>query len=291
MRLVIDLLWLPVILRHAVNHRLRLLDRLLLVDWCPQNLILSNWGSGERLGNRGNKLWLNQSLSDWFIGLLHHLEVMLVFVIFLGLLHVHSMLILEFVLMLNDCLLSLQVVFMFLLHFPLMFFLSLSCQFLLLFEVSRLIGLFIMFNMFRVLLVLLFQVSVDLFLEEGHVLLDSLLYLLVDQVGNSIPQVVRDLIQFVLVWALLVIGLLFQLVQFFLWCNRYWLWNYLWDLWYWNVDLWWWSHDDWLLNVLLLLFKFSQLSFSLFNILFRIIDVVILSVQIIQKSLVVNYML
>ena len=88
--------------------------------------------------------------------------------------------------MVNDCLLSLQVVFMFLLHFPLVLFLSPAGELLLLLEVSGLVCLFVMFNMFGVLLVLLLEVSVHLLPQEGHVLLHSLLHLLVDQEGDSV---------------------------------------------------------------------------------------------------------
>lgn len=107
---------------------------------------------------------------------------------------------------------------MFLLHFPLVLFLSPAGELLLLLEVSGLVCLFVMFNMFGVLLVLLLEVSVHLLPQEGHVLLHSLLHLLVDQEGDSVSQVVRNLIEFVLVWTLLIVSLLFQLIQFFLWC-------------------------------------------------------------------------
>lgn len=182
--------------------------------------------------------------------------------------------------MVNDGLLSLQVFFMFILHFSLMFFLSLSSQLLLLFEILWLIRLFVMFNMFGVLFVLLFEISVDFFSKQSHVLLHSLLYFLVDQEWHSISQVVRNLIELILIWTFLVVGLLFQLVQFFLWgwlnnrsLNEFWRLVRHW------LNLWWWGHDDRLLNVLLLLLLYlGQLSFSLLNLWLCLTDVVILSI-------------
>lgn len=202
------------------------------------------------------------------------------------------MLIFQFVLMVNDGLLSLQVLFMFILHFSLMFFLSLSSQLLLLFEILRLTGLFVMFNMFGVLFVLLFEISVDFFSKQSHVLLHSLLYFLVDQEWHSISQVVRNLFELVLIWTFLVVGLLFQLVQFFLWG---WLNNWLLNSWrlisHW-LNLWWWSYNDLLLNVSsLLLFKFSQLSFGLLNLGLCLVEVIILSIQVVKQFLVVDNML
>lgn len=161
--LIINLLRHSIILWNWISHRLSILCRFLLIKWLSQYLILSYRRSTERLRNRCHKFWLNQSLCDRLVCLLKHLKVMLVFIIFLSLLHVYSMLFLQFILMINDCLLSLQVVFMFLLHFSLMFFLSLPGELLLLLKVSRLISLFVMFNMFGVLFVLLLQISVNFF--------------------------------------------------------------------------------------------------------------------------------
>lgn len=195
--------------------------------------------------------------------------------------------------MVNDGLLSLQVFFMFILHFSLMFFLSLSSQLLLLFEILWLIRLFVMFNMFGVLFVLLFEISVDFFSKQSHVLLHSLLYFLVDQEWHSISQVVRNLIELILIWTFLVVGLLFQLVQFFLWgwLNNRSL-NEFWRLVRYWFNLWWWGHDDRLLNVLLLLLLYlGQLSFSLLNLGLCLTDVVILSIQIVIQFLMVDNML
>ena len=145
-----------------------------------------------------------------------------------------------------------------------------------------------------VLIDLIIQISMDLFSEKSHMLLNSFLNFLVDQESNSISQIVGNFLELIFVWSLLIVGLLLQLMQLFLGSRFDRVVSYsFWGLsrssgrgiWWWHVlILSWWSLINWLwlLDSLLLHLKFSQLTLSVLNFIFCLIDIVILSIDVVK---------
>lgn len=173
-------------------------------------------------------------------------------------------------------------------------------QLLLLLEVLRLTCILVMSNMSLILIDLLIEISMDFFSEKSHMLLHSLFNFLINQECDSLPKIMWNLIKFVLIWTILVISLLLEFVQIFLGS-----WLDLLSLHWWRVVNWWcrcwlnWNRNrfivlllfllNWnLIGLMLLHFKMCQLLLSIVDILFGVIDMIILCFKILNQLLMVD---